>query len=128
MLSCILIDRIYQIVTHLRMQTVTVAAVVRTSTRLSIHSLFYLHVIFSPDQQHVPASTETSKNFPCGRRQSMQNESDNCCVPICLRVAGFKSQRKAVGFACFIMALGVYFIIAGTFQERLTRANNLASR
>jgi len=43
-------------------------------------------------------------------------------------VAGFRSQRKAIVFSFFVIALGIYFIIAGTVQERLTRATQLAER
>lgn len=40
----------------------------------------------------------------------------------------YKSPRKAVMFACFIIGMGLYLILAGTIQERLTRAVRLCEQ
>eukprot|EP00286_Rhodomonas_abbreviata_P011098 CAMPEP_0181328898 /NCGR_PEP_ID=MMETSP1101-20121128/22999_1 /TAXON_ID=46948 /ORGANISM="Rhodomonas abbreviata, Strain Caron Lab Isolate" /LENGTH=149 /DNA_ID=CAMNT_0023437893 /DNA_START=73 /DNA_END=518 /DNA_ORIENTATION=- len=48
--------------------------------------------------------------------------------PWWLKLTGFRSPQKAVCFATFIIAVGLYFIIAGTVQERLTRAVQVCHR
>lgn len=48
--------------------------------------------------------------------------------PWWLKLTGFRSPQKAVFFAAFIIGVGLYFIIAGTVQERLTRAIQLCHR
>jgi hypothetical protein len=40
----------------------------------------------------------------------------------------YKSPRKAVMFACFVIGMGLYLILAGTIQERLTRAVRLCEQ
>lgn len=42
--------------------------------------------------------------------------------PWWVKLFGYKSPRKAVMFACFVIGMGLYLILAGTVQERLTRA------
>ena len=48
--------------------------------------------------------------------------------PWWVKLFGYRSPRKAVMFACFIIGMGLYLIIAGTVQERLTRAERLCEQ
>eukprot|EP00802_Teleaulax_amphioxeia_P013127 Tamp_13175.p1 GENE.Tamp_13175~~Tamp_13175.p1 ORF type:complete len:403 (+),score=45.10 Tamp_13175:48-1256(+) len=48
--------------------------------------------------------------------------------PWWVKLFGYKSPRKAVMFACFIIGVGLYLILAGTVQERLTRAIRLCEQ
>jgi len=60
----------------------------------------------------------------------MQDDSAPLALedPWWVKLLGFKSGRKAVVFALMVMFAGLYLIIAGTVQERLTRAISLCQQ
>ena len=48
--------------------------------------------------------------------------------PWWIKLTGYRSQKKALLFASLFIGIGLYLIIAGTVQERYTRAVQLAER